>query len=273
MGTPAFMPPEQAAGRWSLVDEHTDLWALGATMFALLTGQYVHEAETVQLLMAAAMTHPARPIGSLMPTLPAAVCAIVDCALAFDREARWPDARAMQRRVQEARRGIPFALAGAVPATSPTVVSGSGNGVGAARTPGAKHEEAAMTASPVSRNPSLTGARRGGRPRAIIAALGAAVAIAAVGFAVRALSTGAAMPPAEGAASTAPSAVAEPTPPPLPASAAESTINPPAPSPAVSAAAVASAAASATARPGRPVGAKRPPPPSTGGFTPPATER
>ncbi|MGH7298313.1 MAG: serine/threonine-protein kinase, partial [Polyangiaceae bacterium] len=38
MGTPAFMAPEQALGRSDEIDGLTDLWGLGATMFALLTG-------------------------------------------------------------------------------------------------------------------------------------------------------------------------------------------------------------------------------------------
>src|SRR5262249_15491612 len=33
MGTPGFMPPEQARGRWDEVDARSDLWAVGATVF------------------------------------------------------------------------------------------------------------------------------------------------------------------------------------------------------------------------------------------------
>src|SRR5512140_3946328 len=47
LGTPAFMPPEQAAGRWGEVDRRSDLWALGATMFFALSGQHVHEGKTL----------------------------------------------------------------------------------------------------------------------------------------------------------------------------------------------------------------------------------
>src|SRR5712675_1587376 len=36
MGTPAFMPPEQARGRWEQIDGRSDLWAVGATMFVAL---------------------------------------------------------------------------------------------------------------------------------------------------------------------------------------------------------------------------------------------
>src|SRR5262249_46463959 len=44
IGTPAFMPPEQARGQWDMVDGRSDLWALGATMFTMLTDQEVHRA-------------------------------------------------------------------------------------------------------------------------------------------------------------------------------------------------------------------------------------
>ncbi len=103
MGTPAFMPPEQALGKWDIVDARTDLWAVGATMFTLLTGQSVHSAETVQQLMLAAMTKPAPGLCSLRPDLPQEVGQVVDCALAFDQASRWPDARTMQQAVRALR--------------------------------------------------------------------------------------------------------------------------------------------------------------------------
>jgi serine/threonine-protein kinase len=47
LGTPAFMPPEQARGRWEEVDARSDIWAVGATMFSLVAGRSVHEAATI----------------------------------------------------------------------------------------------------------------------------------------------------------------------------------------------------------------------------------
>ena len=44
MGTPEYMAPEQARGRWEEVDEQSDIWSVGATMFALVCGRMVHEA-------------------------------------------------------------------------------------------------------------------------------------------------------------------------------------------------------------------------------------
>src|ERR1019366_5679317 len=43
VGTPAFMAPEQVLGK--AVDAQSDLYAVGATAFALLSKRYVHEAE------------------------------------------------------------------------------------------------------------------------------------------------------------------------------------------------------------------------------------
>jgi serine/threonine-protein kinase len=95
LGTPAFMPPEQARGRWQEVDARSDLWAVGATMFTLIAGRPVHEAVTVNEQLLAAMTEPAPSLASIVPSVPAMVAAIVDRALAFKSEDRWPDARAM----------------------------------------------------------------------------------------------------------------------------------------------------------------------------------
>jgi eukaryotic-like serine/threonine-protein kinase len=186
MGTPAFMPPEQASGQWSLVDARTDLWAVGATMFQLLTGRHVHEAPTLQLLMAAAMTRPAPPVASVEPCVTPAVAAIVDRALAFDRDDRWPHARAMQGAVRAARAGSPFS---SLPARGDdTAQSGALWVAPAASAPAASAPErveatllaANPTTSPVSSGPSAPQrARSAGKALAVAGFGAAALAVAA----------------------------------------------------------------------------------------------
>jgi serine/threonine-protein kinase len=131
MGTPSYMPPEQARGRWEMVDARSDLWAVGATMFTLLAGRCVHDAETLNEILLLAMAQPAPPLATVLPGAPPAVAAIVDRALAYEMKDRWPDAATMRSAVQEAMRDPalppkvtgPFALAptvGIAPEMTPT---------------------------------------------------------------------------------------------------------------------------------------------------------
>jgi serine/threonine-protein kinase len=99
LGTPAFMPPEQALGRWADLDGRSDLWSLGATMYLLLAGSPVRERGSVTEELLGAMTRPVPSLGDVT-TLPRSVVAVVDRALAFDREDRFPDAHSMQLAVR-----------------------------------------------------------------------------------------------------------------------------------------------------------------------------
>jgi serine/threonine-protein kinase len=103
MGTPSFMAPEQARGRWQEVDARSDLWALGATAFTLLCGRFVHEAETINEALVMAATERAPASAQIMPNMHPALVALVDKALAYERELRFQTAgefRAALRAVQ-----------------------------------------------------------------------------------------------------------------------------------------------------------------------------
>jgi serine/threonine protein kinase len=99
VGTPAFMAPEQAAGRLEDVDMRTDVWALGATMFQLLTQRLVHDVTSSQgaAAIAVAATRPAPLLRSVAPSISPGFAQVVDRALSFERTDRWPNARAMRQ--------------------------------------------------------------------------------------------------------------------------------------------------------------------------------
>jgi serine/threonine-protein kinase len=101
LGTVAYMPSEQLKG--IDIDARADVYGVGATMFRMLTGKTPHAAGSDVELMMKVLTDPAPRIASVMKAVRADVARIVDRALAFDRDARYPNARAMQGDVRAAR--------------------------------------------------------------------------------------------------------------------------------------------------------------------------
>ncbi|MRG92321.1 protein kinase domain-containing protein [Polyangium spumosum] len=102
MGTPGFMPPEQARGDWAEVDATSDLWAVGATLYTLLSGHLVHEAQNITGSLILAATKPVGSLALVAPGLPKAVVDIVDRALQFEKANRFPDAASMRAAVVDA---------------------------------------------------------------------------------------------------------------------------------------------------------------------------
>lgn len=106
LGTPAFMPPEQALGRREDVDARSDIWGVGATLFTVLTGEAVHAGGDAKTKLIATARTPARPIRDVAPETPRAVAQVVDRALAFDKLDRWADAEAMREALRWARMSL-----------------------------------------------------------------------------------------------------------------------------------------------------------------------
>jgi len=108
MGTPAFMPPEQARGDNALVDERSDVYALGAVLYTLLAGHAPY-SELVQgkdystsdsLLEFVANNAPRSARGVALPTAPLELCAIVEKAMARAPEERYGDMLALAEDLQ-----------------------------------------------------------------------------------------------------------------------------------------------------------------------------
>ncbi|WP_437735563.1 serine/threonine-protein kinase [Sorangium sp. So ce1335] len=115
IGTDDYMAPEQALGLIREIDGRTDLFGLGATMFRLLAGRTIHgKLEDARLLIAVA-TEKAPPLAQHAPGAPPGLCAVVDRALAFLKQERYPDARTMRADLAAVRAGRepPYATAAA----------------------------------------------------------------------------------------------------------------------------------------------------------------
>jgi TolB-like protein len=90
VGTPAYMSPEQAAS--GVVDARTDLWALGAVLFEMLTGRPPFRGDNAPAIVSSILYDDPPPLDTLRPGTPSAVTGIVRRLLAKDRGARYATA-------------------------------------------------------------------------------------------------------------------------------------------------------------------------------------
>ena len=87
MGTPAYMAPEQAVGDPD-TDARADIYALGCMAYELLAGHPPFHDRTPQRILAAQISETPKPISSLRPDAPAALCDLVMRCLAKDADDR-----------------------------------------------------------------------------------------------------------------------------------------------------------------------------------------
>jgi serine/threonine protein kinase len=96
LGTPSFMAPEQAMGVTEGLDARADVFSVGATLYALLSGQRLHQGRSDNEAFILAATTPAPSLARSAPELPVEVIALVDRALQWDPRNRWDSALAMR---------------------------------------------------------------------------------------------------------------------------------------------------------------------------------
>ena len=87
VGTPAYMSPEQVRG--VEVDARADIYAFGAILFELLTGERAWAGDHALAVAAARLTEPVPDPRRHLPALPEAVAALVMRALAREPEDRF----------------------------------------------------------------------------------------------------------------------------------------------------------------------------------------
>jgi serine/threonine-protein kinase len=100
LGTPSFMSPEQLEGK--NVSGQTDLFALGVTLYQLLTGQLPFRGTSMTKLMFAIANQPHTPLSAIRADLPASLDPIIDRALAKKPEERFSSGAEMARTLRAA---------------------------------------------------------------------------------------------------------------------------------------------------------------------------
>ncbi len=92
LGTPAYMSPEQAAGNINELDRRSDVFSLGATLYAVLTGQAPFRGATREEILDAARRHLFQKPRELNATISRGLEAICLKAMAFKSEQRYATA-------------------------------------------------------------------------------------------------------------------------------------------------------------------------------------
>ncbi|MFO0919875.1 MAG: serine/threonine-protein kinase [Planctomycetaceae bacterium] len=93
-GTPSFMSPEQARGERD-VDGRSDIYALGAVMYFMLSGKPPFERDSPMSIMVAQVSETPRPLSEVAPETPADLEQVVMRCLAKSPADRYPDPGAL----------------------------------------------------------------------------------------------------------------------------------------------------------------------------------
>jgi formylglycine-generating enzyme required for sulfatase activity len=123
LGTPMYMPPEQAEGRHAEVGPHSDVYAIGAMLYHLISGRAPffdgNSTPTSHEVLARVLAGPPRPLASIVDHVPPELIAIVERAMTREPNSRYPDGYEMahdlraflEQRVVRAHAAGPFVRA------------------------------------------------------------------------------------------------------------------------------------------------------------------
>jgi hypothetical protein len=108
LGTPSYMAPEQAQGNIGAIGPATDVYALGAILYQLLTGQPPFVGSTSMDVMAQVLSQPVPPPSQLQPAVPAELEAICLKCLNKEPADRYASAEALADELDRFLEGLPL---------------------------------------------------------------------------------------------------------------------------------------------------------------------
>lgn len=108
LGTPSYMSPEQAAGKSEEQDALTDVYAMGAILYALLAGRPPFQGESVLQTIMAVMSRPAINIRTLRSDVHPDLETIVHKCLEKQPSRRYSSAKALAEDLDRFYEGAPI---------------------------------------------------------------------------------------------------------------------------------------------------------------------
>jgi serine/threonine-protein kinase len=108
IGSPFYMSPEQAMGK-SDVDSRTDVFAVGAMLYEMLTDKIAFDASNVAMILMRIMNESPPPPSTLNPECPPRMDDVIDRAIAKDKAGRYATVTELAQAMLKA-----YGLAGSV---------------------------------------------------------------------------------------------------------------------------------------------------------------
>ena len=105
VGTPYYMAPEQIRGRAGEIDIRTDIYALGGTLFHLVTGQAPFTGETSAVIMSKHLTTAAPKAHSVNPAVSEACSKLIEQMMQKERERRVQSPAELLQRIERILHG------------------------------------------------------------------------------------------------------------------------------------------------------------------------
>jgi serine/threonine protein kinase len=103
VGTFQYMSPEQIEGKEA--DARSDIFALGAVLYEMVTGKRAFEGKTAASAMAAVMEREPPPISSVQPMTPPALERLIKTCLSKDPDERWQTAHDVKLQLKQIAEG------------------------------------------------------------------------------------------------------------------------------------------------------------------------
>ncbi|MFP4057244.1 MAG: protein kinase domain-containing protein [Candidatus Brocadiia bacterium] len=107
VGTPYYISPEQVRGEQN-VDQRADVYALGGTLYHMVTGVVPYEGHTAAVVMTRHLNDPLPDPRDHTPELSESTVAIIRHCMVKDREERYQDASRLREDIEAALAGKPL---------------------------------------------------------------------------------------------------------------------------------------------------------------------